>query len=306
MIAYALCWGLNIDIAGILYDDLTSKLTACGKKGREKNICYVRYLSLIIEHLLGEAYVNKDLHPLKSYQIIRATFKQSSKSEVPLTSHMRKVAKLSEEDNAEDTGDKSLSGTAVHPVSKPITDKKQRTKKNQSSSEPNISKDVVQTPTLQASESQSANAPEVPANTTNQSLEASKSAEEQVNQPQTADAKKVQTKEVKSTNDNDDEVIYPAIQSMGDVTLESLTDQTEKEIPYDTESEIKFVKRFKPLNDDDEPLITFLGPTQSDMDEDSDLASIPDDDIFSLSGSQSSKTEATDNQSQKKELSKSE
>ncbi|GJR38928.1 putative ribonuclease H-like domain-containing protein [Tanacetum coccineum] len=32
--------GLNIDIAGILYDDLISKLTAGGKKGREKNICY--------------------------------------------------------------------------------------------------------------------------------------------------------------------------------------------------------------------------------------------------------------------------
>ncbi|GJV97557.1 hypothetical protein Tco_1549134 [Tanacetum coccineum] len=54
MIAYALCWDLNIDIAGVLYDDLISKLTAGGKKGREKNICYTRYLSLVMEHLMGK------------------------------------------------------------------------------------------------------------------------------------------------------------------------------------------------------------------------------------------------------------
>ncbi|GKF55742.1 hypothetical protein Tco_0166082 [Tanacetum coccineum] len=158
MIAYALCWGLDIDIAGILYDDLISKLKAGRNKGREKNICYIRYMSLVIEHLL--AYVNKDLNPTKSYQITVATFKQSSFSEVPLTSYMHKIAKLSEEpliltseeENAKGTGDKSLSETVVHPVSKPKpkTNKKRRTKKISSSYEPNVSKYVrIQTSNTQ-------------------------------------------------------------------------------------------------------------------------------------------------------------
>nr|GEZ85436.1 retrovirus-related Pol polyprotein from transposon TNT 1-94 [Tanacetum cinerariifolium] len=129
---------------------------------------------------------------LMTYLITSATFKPSSTSEVPLTSHMRKIDKISEEDNAEGTGDMSLFGTSVHPVSHPKakTDKKRRTKKNTSSSEPNVSR-VVETPTTQASVSQTADASEVPADTTNQSQEASKSTEEQVNQPQTADAEKV-------------------------------------------------------------------------------------------------------------------
>ncbi|GJT13322.1 hypothetical protein Tco_0860364 [Tanacetum coccineum] len=196
MSSYALCWGLNIDIAGIVSDDLITKLTAGRKKGREKSICYTRYISLVIEHLLGEAYVNKDLFPTKPYLIIGATFKPSSLTKVPLTSYMRIVAKLSkepqthasEEAHVEDTGEKSLSGTSVHPVSKPKAkdDKKRRTKKNPSSSEPNVSKDVAQTPITQASDSQLVEETEVTADTT-QSLDASKSAEEQENQPQTAD-----------------------------------------------------------------------------------------------------------------------
>ncbi|GKF69459.1 hypothetical protein Tco_0202516, partial [Tanacetum coccineum] len=133
MIAYALCWDINIDITGILYNDLVAKLTAGGKKRREKNI-------------------------------IDATFKDSKISEVPLTSHMRRVATLpekplklpSEEVNGEDSGDKSLSGLLciLSQNSKQKIDKKRRTKKNPSSSEPNVSKDGVQTSHTQASESQ--------------------------------------------------------------------------------------------------------------------------------------------------------
>nr|GEZ85437.1 hypothetical protein [Tanacetum cinerariifolium] len=63
--------------------------------------------------------------------------------------------------------------------------------------------------------------------------------------------------------------------------------------PYDTESEIKFIKRFQLLDS----LI---------LEKDSNLASIPDDEVGSPSDSQSSETEADDNQSQTKELSKSE
>ncbi|GJT89744.1 hypothetical protein Tco_1078589 [Tanacetum coccineum] len=140
MIAYALWWGLDIEIAGILYGDLVTKLSAERKKGRYKNVCYSRYLSLIMEHLLGEDYLFDEHKPMKPYQITDATFKDSKISEVPLTSYMRKVAKLPEkplthtslQENIEDTGDKSLSGAAVNPVSKPKakTDKKQRTKKS--------------------------------------------------------------------------------------------------------------------------------------------------------------------------------
>ncbi|GKD36800.1 hypothetical protein Tco_1257007 [Tanacetum coccineum] len=180
--------GLKIDIAGILYDDLISKLIVGGKKGREKNICYTRYLSLVMEHLLGEAYVNKDLFATKSYQIAGATFKHSS--EVPLTSYMRQVAKLdeeplitpSEEVNIEAFVAMSLSGTSEHLVSKPKAriDKKRRTKKISSLSEPNISKVVNQTPVSQSSGSQHAEEIEVTADAT-QSLDTSKSAEEHEN-----------------------------------------------------------------------------------------------------------------------------
>ncbi|GKB03981.1 hypothetical protein Tco_0832124 [Tanacetum coccineum] len=107
MIAYALCWGLNIDIAGILFFDLISKLTSGGKKRRERN-------PLIL---------------------------------------------LSEEVNVEGTDDKSSSGTVVHPASQPKVkiDKKLRKEKIPSSSGPKVSKTVmVQTPTLEASESQPA------------------------------------------------------------------------------------------------------------------------------------------------------
>ncbi|GJR34715.1 retrovirus-related pol polyprotein from transposon TNT 1-94 [Tanacetum coccineum] len=229
-IAYALCWGLDIDIARILYDDLISKLTTSGKKGKEKNICYVRYMPFVIEHLLGEEYVNKDLHPIKPYQITGATFKQSSISEVPQTSHMRKVAKLSEEDVTEDTGDKSLSGTSVHPVSQPKAkaDKKLRKKKIPSSSQPKVSLSVKgQTSTTQASESQPVKATKVTADTT-QSLDAYKSIEEQENQHQAADIKKADhTTEEQRDND---EFVDSGLHSIRDVPLELLNEDVEENL----------------------------------------------------------------------------
>ncbi|GJZ11056.1 hypothetical protein Tco_0545815 [Tanacetum coccineum] len=130
-------------------------------------------LSVIMEYLLGKDYLNENLKPIKSFQITDATFKDSKVSEVPLTSHMRRVSKLpekplnlpSEDANIEATGDKSLSRTSVHPVSTPKAKigKKRMKKKNPSSSELNISTDVAQTLTPQASESQASKAPEVPA-----------------------------------------------------------------------------------------------------------------------------------------------
>nr|GEW29059.1 hypothetical protein [Tanacetum cinerariifolium] len=96
MIAYALCRDLKIDITGILFNGLVTKLSAGGKKEREKNICYVRHMSIIMEHLLRKYYLNDDLKPMKSYQMTDATFKNSKIHEVPLTSHMQRIAQLPE------------------------------------------------------------------------------------------------------------------------------------------------------------------------------------------------------------------
>nr|GEV73878.1 retrovirus-related Pol polyprotein from transposon TNT 1-94 [Tanacetum cinerariifolium] len=145
MIAYALCWGLDINIAGILFSKLSAKLSSEGKKGRENNARYTRYLSLIMEYLLGKAYENKNLFLVKSYQITDATFKSFSVNEVPLTSYMQKVAKITPSEDATNqaSGAMSLSGTAVHPVSKTMTDKKLKEKKILSSSKPKASDNVI-------------------------------------------------------------------------------------------------------------------------------------------------------------------
>ncbi|GJV43008.1 hypothetical protein Tco_1427544 [Tanacetum coccineum] len=260
MIAYALCWGLNIDIAGVLYDDLISKLSARGKQGREKNICYTRYMSLVMEHLLGKDYVNNELNPTKSFMITNATFKKSTLPKVPLTSHMRKVAKLDED-----------------PLITPFKE-----------THIEASEDVSPTPISQTSESQHAEGTEVTADTT-QSLDAAMSAEEQDNHPQTANTTKEQenvvTKEVHMADDGT-EFVDPVLYSIGNVTLESLN-QTVDESPFDTESEIRVVKRFKPATDDEESLFT---SKESDTKEDSELASIPDDEIGSPSAFQTSDT----------------
>ncbi|GJZ75234.1 zinc finger, CCHC-type containing protein, partial [Tanacetum coccineum] len=168
---------------------LHEALTSGGKKGKEKNACCIRYLSLVMEHLLGEDYLYDDL---KSKNLIRSLMP-------PLKSprYLR-----------------------------------------------------VQTPTTQAFESQQAEEPE----------------------------------------HDDDEFVHSELHSIGDVALESFNDPAD-ESPYDPESEIKFMKRFKPLIDDAEPLITSMAKEHSDMEEDSDLASIPDDEVGSPSGSQTSETE---------------
>ncbi|GJS82736.1 retrovirus-related pol polyprotein from transposon TNT 1-94 [Tanacetum coccineum] len=296
MIAFALCWGLKIDIAGVLYHDLISNLTAGGKKGREKNICYTRYLSLVMEHLMGKDYVNNYLTPTKSFQITSATFKKPTSSEVPLTSHMHKVAKLDEEPqvtpsegtNIESSGAKSLSETSKHldSTTKAKPDKKQRKKKTSSSSEPIASKDVSQSLILQTSESQHADETEITTDTT-QSLDASMSAEEQENQPQTADTEKEQ-----------DNVVTEDVNMVDDGTEFDIADEN----LFDTESEIQFVKSYKPVTDNEESLFT---SKESDNEEDSELASIPDDEIGSeesLSEPKISKSEEKDGDNVLEEL----
>ncbi|GKE28882.1 hypothetical protein Tco_1444266, partial [Tanacetum coccineum] len=136
----------TIDIGAIIFSDLIHKLQN-GKKNRETNICYTRFLSLIFEKLLGENYISNDLTLVKPHTITTASFQKPLASEVPLTSHMLKVAKLSEEPeqslippfgevNADDTTDKSLSRASVQPItySKAPTDLKIKKKKNAPSS----------------------------------------------------------------------------------------------------------------------------------------------------------------------------
>ncbi|GKG20704.1 hypothetical protein Tco_0380505, partial [Tanacetum coccineum] len=148
VIAYNLIWGLNVDISNIIFSDLVAKLHN-RKKGRETKVCYIRFLSLIIERLLGENYKNGKLTSFKPHHISATSFKTPSASEVALTYHMLKVAQISKEPketlilpskgvNTSNIINKSLFGTNVQPVgqSKASTDKRSKKKKNPSSSDP--------------------------------------------------------------------------------------------------------------------------------------------------------------------------
>nr|GEV39687.1 hypothetical protein [Tanacetum cinerariifolium] len=131
-----------------------------------------------------------------------------------------------------------------------------------------------------------ADASVVPTDATKQSVEASMSAEEQDNQPQTADTEKIKENIVTEDEHNvdehhdDAEFIDSGIQSMGDIPLDSLN-KTVAESPYDTESEIQFVKRYKPVSNDKETLFTATSMDESNHEEDSDFALILDDEMES-------------------------
>ncbi|GJW69673.1 retrovirus-related pol polyprotein from transposon TNT 1-94 [Tanacetum coccineum] len=214
-IAYGLCWGLDIDFAGILFSDLN--------------------------------YLNDDLDKMKGFHITDATFKPSSISEVPLTSHMRRVAKLLEQPLTITSDDAAEDAETVADT----------------------------TPIPQASKTQPTDDAEVPVDATT-SLDASKLAEEQENQAQTAIPKKVQDEIVTEAEHtvidkaNDDEEADSKIRSLGHFAIEDHDRDIYEEL-YDTESEIKFTKRFSPLTKAKESDI-------SAIDVDSDL-SIPDDEI---------------------------
>ncbi|GJS04500.1 hypothetical protein Tco_0321008 [Tanacetum coccineum] len=179
--------------------------------------------------------------------------------EVRLTSHMLKVAKLSQEPklslilssekvNADDTADKSSSRTSVQPVTQPKapTDLKPKKKKIPPSSKPKSSYKVrVILPKTQVAKTQHAEETVATADAT-KSLDTSESVEEQVNQPKTVKAEKIM-----------DEI-----------------DQRNKaakkhESSFDTKFEIKIIKRFQPSQPDDDVQITFLGfKTPDSVDDD--------------------------------------
>ncbi|GJS03181.1 hypothetical protein Tco_0319689 [Tanacetum coccineum] len=125
-IAYCLIFGLEINIGDIIFKELINKIQN-GKKNRETNVCYTRYISLVLEQLFGENYHDESLTLLKPHHISIASFQTPSTSEVSLTSHMLKVAKFSKEPdeslilpfgevNAEATADKEMNppSTTTH------------------------------------------------------------------------------------------------------------------------------------------------------------------------------------------------
>ncbi|GKC33179.1 hypothetical protein Tco_1040473, partial [Tanacetum coccineum] len=168
--AYCLIWGLDIDIGAIIFSDLTHKLQN-GKKNRETNICYTKFLSLIFEKLLGGNYV------------IAKLFEKPEQSLIPPSGEV----------NANDTADKSFSRASVQLVTQPKapTDLKTKKKRIPSCSKPTSPYKVrVMLPKKQVAETQHAEVTVATADAT-KSLVASELAEEQVYQPSTAEAKKV-------------------------------------------------------------------------------------------------------------------
>ncbi|GJT57812.1 hypothetical protein Tco_0992866 [Tanacetum coccineum] len=246
----------TIDIGRIIFSDLVNKLQN-GKKNRELNICYTRFLSLMFENLLGKDYVSNDLTIVKPHTITTASFQKPLASEVPLTSHMLKVAKLSEESeqsllppsgevNADDTADKSLSRASVQPVtqSKATTDLKTKKKRIPPSSKPKSPYKVrVILPKKQVAETQHADV----ANAT-KSL-ASESADEKGNQPSTVEAKKVLDQNI--DEEKDDEFVnmkkVDEETSKETPTVEQLLDEVDKQNKDVQET----LKRFNTKDSDD-------------------------------------------------------
>ncbi|GJT61686.1 hypothetical protein Tco_1005219 [Tanacetum coccineum] len=249
------------------------------KKERKSNICYTRYLSLILEHLLGEAYTNKNLKTLKSHHITALSFKTTLENETALTAHMYKVAELSPdpiksflppsgEVNVDDLTDKSSSRTSMQPIIQPKapTDLKPKKKRIPPSFKPKSSKQVRDVPQKkQVTETQSAEETMATADAT-QSLGASELAEDQVNQPQTVDAKKVKSSRLTSHGD----VTFKQLMDEYDKKQSAATEESEN--PYDTEFEIKEAEHDDMDQRMEEPA-------------DFDLHSLPDDEMVDLNAS---------------------
>ncbi|GKC54348.1 hypothetical protein Tco_1077093 [Tanacetum coccineum] len=120
--------------------------------------------------------------------------------------------------------------------------------------------------------SRTSHAEEIKATTdATQSLGASESAEDQVNQPQIADAEKVLDQNIQK------EVKESGLESMGDVTFEQIMDEyDQKNKPADDDAQITFLGS-EPYMEIDQTL------KKADSDEtDSGLQSIPNDDLASF------------------------
>ncbi|GJS60647.1 hypothetical protein Tco_0655431 [Tanacetum coccineum] len=285
--------------------DLYAQLHPEGSKDQRKpNVCYTRYLSLIMEQLLQDNYKNDKLLSLKPYHITSITFKPTWKNETALTSHMCKVVDLSPEPiqslippsgevNADDTTNKSLSGTYVPPVTQPKAPTAKRTKKKKipSSNQLEVLKSsrISMSSSTQATHLQPAEEFVVTADAT-KSLDASESVEVQGNQPKATDAAKVTVlkykghceqplsnffRRVEKLRDTPDPLEYQNIMKEKDIGVHSMEEPTFEQL-MDEGSQ-------RSTLDDNVIDITPKYDEERDA-SDSDLCSMPSDDLASLTG----------------------
>nr|GEV07051.1 hypothetical protein [Tanacetum cinerariifolium] len=204
-------------------------------------------------------FVDKDHPSLSSYDLIKW-----SPSLIPPSGEV----------NVDDFADKSLSGTSMPPVTQPKTPtaKRPRKKKIPFLTQPKVLKltRISKSSSTQSTHLQQAEEFVVTTDAT-KSLDASESTEVQGNQPKTVDAAKVLDQNV--IEEEDVGVHYleePTFKHlMDEVDNQNKAAQEQPESPYDTESEIKFVKSFKSslsthLEDEehDDANITFIGSEQ--------------------------------------------
>ncbi|GKB54524.1 retrovirus-related pol polyprotein from transposon TNT 1-94 [Tanacetum coccineum] len=239
--------------------------------------------TLDLVHKLQNGKKNRELN----IAIQAASFQKPFASEVSLISHMLKVAKLSEEPeqsllppfgevNADDAADKSLYKASVQPVIQVILPKKQVTE---------IQHAEVTVATADATKS----------------IEDFELAEEQENQPLTDESVKFMlVLDQNVEEEKDDEFVamkeVAEEQYLEIPTVEQLLDEVDKlnkavqetpESPYDTKLEIKVVKSFfthhisklkdQTMHDSEETADIHEGSN-------SDLHSMPDDDLRSVLG----------------------
>ncbi|GJT51042.1 hypothetical protein Tco_0977199 [Tanacetum coccineum] len=89
LIAHGLINGVKLDYGGIIFNDLAAKLT---NSVRHTSPAYARFISLILEKVLGDSYVLSDEIGLKIPIIGNSIFNLDlSLLEVPISSHMVRV-----------------------------------------------------------------------------------------------------------------------------------------------------------------------------------------------------------------------
>nr|GEV74791.1 pumilio homolog 1-like [Tanacetum cinerariifolium] len=230
--------------------------------------------NLVLHSRTKHTDISNDLTLVKPHTIHPLLFKKTLASEVPLTSHMLKVAKLSKEPeqsllppsgemNANDTADKSLSRASVQSViqSKATTNMKTKKKKIPPSSKPKSPYKVrVILPKKQVAEARHTDVTVAAADAT-KSLEAFELAEEQGNQPSTAEAVKEEKDDefvaMKEVDKEQSLEIPTVVKSVFTCHISELKDQT--------------------MHDSEETTDIYEGS-------DSDLQPMPDDDLRSVSG----------------------
>nr|GEU39537.1 hypothetical protein [Tanacetum cinerariifolium] len=81
----------TVDYAKIIWDDLIHKLN---KKTREKIVPYLRFISLLLEHMATE-YENEELtiNPTQVYNVHNLTLKPNQPEEPPFTDHLKAICK---------------------------------------------------------------------------------------------------------------------------------------------------------------------------------------------------------------------